>query len=660
MNINKVRRVLKAQSGLQTPLLQGYPQQQLTYWDPAANGGRGGIAFNDPNKQWMQKISQLTTPKPGVTQQLQQSSPQQEKSGYSSGQILGSMANGFQMVGAMSGNQALMNVGQLGSTALSISDQIKNLKGLKGVNKTAGIGGIAGTAADTARNVFFGGVHDNDSGLTTGLNTAYDAISTSLMGFTPVGTIIGGAMKVGGFVGDALSSMGVGTDQMTTTDQILDSNFMKLTPVGLVNAIGAKKTQEFSIDRDTIEDVGGSYGGSVKKIENASDKAGKKYGLFSGGARRKANREIDTARTQQNTMAGIAKEATDRASIAANMSDLNHLQYSFNLNGGYDQRYMRAARLGTKLQRIKKLNIQSHKLGGQIQGAIDLNEWQPVITEAVEQFESGGELEWTPIITLQEGGKTEKVDGITGAAPKITFQSWYDTVPKDRLSNNYDLKKAFEVLPFEELEAWRKSSDEDLRIGKNHLRSIYQLPNGDYEFLKLGNEQSNPEVHFKTDTYHSGENGLKDSHDLVFEKDRYFYRRKPKQFKNGGKPEPIDAPEIEETNQKNIIPEGALHARKHNMENADNLTKKGIPVIDNEGEQQAEIEKNEIIFTLEVTKKLEELYSKYTDHEHSQKEKDEVAIEAGKLLVEQVLFNTEDRTGLISTLEKGGIIDGPK
>lgn len=651
MNINKVRRVLKAQSGLQTPLLQGYPQQQLTYWDPAANGGRGGIAFNDPNKQWMQKISQLTTPKPGVTQQLQQSSPQQEKSGYSSGQILGSMANGFQMVGAMSGNQTLMNVGQLGSTALSISDQIKNLKGLKGVNKTAGIGGIAGTAADTARNVFFGGVHDNDSGLTTGLNTAYDAISTSLMGFTPVGTIIGGAMKVGGFVGDALSSMGVGTDQMTTADQILDSNFMKLTPVGLVNAIGAKKTQEFSIDRDTIEDVGGSYGGSVKKIENASDKAGKKYGLFSGGARRKANREIDTARTQQNTMAGIAKEATDRASIAANMSDLNHLQYSFNLNGGYDQRYMRAAKFGTKIQRIKKLNIQSHKLGGQIQGAIDLNEWQPVITEAVEQFESGGELEWTPIITLQEGGKTEKVDGITGAAPKITFQSWYDTVPKDRLSNNYDLKKAFEVLPFEELEAWRKSSDEDLRIGKNHLRSIYQLPNGDYEFLKLGNEQSNPEVHFETDTYHSGENGLKDSHDLVFEKDRYFYRKKPKQFKNGGKPEPIDAPEIEETNQKNIIPEGALHARKHNMENADNLTKKGIPVIDNEGEQQAEIEKNEIIFTLEVTKKLEELYSKYTDYEYSQKEKDEVAIEAGKLLVKEILFNTDDRTSLIEQIQ---------
>jgi len=33
----------------------------------------------------------------------------------------------------------------------------------------------------------------------------------------------------------------------------------------------------------------------------------------------------------------------------------------------------------------------------------------------------------------------------------------------------------------------------------------------------------------------------------------------------------------------NVIPEGALHARKHNMENTEGLTKKGIPVVDAEG-----------------------------------------------------------------------------
>lgn len=549
----------------------------------------------------------------------------------------------------------------------SINVKSFNQSPVKSLGKVSNTFGLVGKGSDMARGVLFNNAHVNDSALTSGINSTTDAISSSLMGFSPIGTIAGGAMKLGSFMGDALSFMGIGTDQMTKADQILDSSLLKITPFGLVNAIGAKRTQDFAANEETIEQVGGSYGGTVSDINDAVSKAGKKYGLFSNKKRKQANKEIDAAREKQNIMTDIANEASDRRDIAVNMSDINHLNYSFNLNGGYDQRYIRAARMGDKLNRIKKLRF--HKTGSIIQQSININTkriedssvaWSPVITKVVEEFESGGELEWTPIITLQEGGKTEKVDGITGAAPKITFQSWYNTVPKNRLSNNYDLKKAFEVLPFEELEAWRKSSDEDLRIGKNHLRSIYQLPNGDYEFLKLGNEQNNPEVHFETDTYHSGENGLKDSHDLVFEKDRYFYRKKPKQFKNGGKPESIDAPEIEETSQKNVIPEGALHAHKHHMDNADNLTKKGIPVIDNDGEQQAEIEKNEIIFTLEVTKKLEELYSKYTDHEHSQKEKDEVAIEAGKLLVKEILFNTDDRTSLIDTLKQGGKINEPE
>lgn len=550
---------------------------------------------------------------------------------------------------------------------MSINVKSFNQSPVKSLGKVSNTFGLVGRGSDMARGVLFNNAHVNDSALTSGINSTTDAISSSLMGFSPIGTIAGGAMKLGSFMGDALSSMGIGTDQMTKADQILDSSLLKITPFGLVNAIGAKRTQDFAANEEAIEQVGGSYGGTVSDINDAVSKAGKKYGLFSNKKRKQANKEIDAAREKQNVMTDIANEASDRRDIAVNMSDINHLNYSFNLNGGYDQRYIRAARMGDKLNRIKKLKF--HKTGSVIQQSINVNTkriedssvaWSPVITKVVEEFESGGELKWTPIITLQEGGKTEKVDGITGAAPKITFQSWYNTVPKDRLSNNYDLKKAFEVLPFKELEAWRKSSDEDLRIGKNHLRSIYQLPNGDYEFLKLGNEQSNPEVHFETDTYHSGENGLKDSHDLVFEKDRYFYRKKPKQFKSGGKQESVDAPEIEETNQKNVIPEGALHAHKHHMDNADNLTKKGIPVIDNEGEQQAEIEKNEIIFTLEVTKKLEELYSKYTDYEYSQKEKDEVAIEAGKLLVKEILFNTDDRTSLIDTLKQGGKINEPE
>lgn len=99
--------------------------------------------------------------------------------------------------------------------------------------------------------------------------------------------------------------------------------------------------------------------------------------------------------------------------------------------------------------------------------------------------------------------------------------------------------------------------------------------------------------------------------------------------------------EFKEGGQLNVIPEGALHTRKHHMEDADNLTKKGIPVVDKDGEQQAEIERDEIIFRKEVTQKLEELMKDGSD---------KAAIEAGKLLVTEIFENTDDRTGLIMSI----------
>ena len=69
------------------------------------------------------------------------------------------------------------------------------------------------------------------------------------------------------------------------------------------------------------------------------------------------------------------------------------------------------------------------------------------------------------------------------------------------------------------------------------------------------------------------------------------------------------------------------------------ITKKGIPVITQEEGgivQHAEIERSEIIFTKEITDKLEELRNIGTD---------EAAIEAGKLLAEQIIENTIDNTG---------------
>lgn len=100
---------------------------------------------------------------------------------------------------------------------------------------------------------------------------------------------------------------------------------------------------------------------------------------------------------------------------------------------------------------------------------------------------------------------------------------------------------------------------------------------------------------------------------------------------------------FKEGGKVNVIPEGALHKNRHHLTDIDDkykdVTTKGIPVIvESEGGdviQQAEVERQEIIFRLEVTKKLEELSKKHTD---------EAAIEAGKLLVQEILYNTIDNT----------------
>ena len=94
----------------------------------------------------------------------------------------------------------------------------------------------------------------------------------------------------------------------------------------------------------------------------------------------------------------------------------------------------------------------------------------------------------------------------------------------------------------------------------------------------------------------------------------------------------------------NVIPEGQYHAHKNHLgdlsEEFEDLTKKGIPVVaHSEGgeiEQVAEIEKMELIFRLEVTEKLEELFKDGSD---------EAMIEAGKLVAYEIMENTQDNSG---------------
>lgn len=306
-------------------------------------------------------------------------------------------------------------------------------------------------------------------------------------GIPGVGTIIGGAMKVGGMLSDGLTALGVGTDQMTTADKILDSKFLKLTPLGLVNVIGAKKADTITKDNEAFEQVGSSYGGTQSTVDDALTKSGKKYGLLSDGARNRANRQIHNAQMQQSKMSNIADEA--QMAFAASNNPLLGLGTQLQLNGGYQQNTVKAGKSGLKMDRD--------------------------FAKRVVKLSKGKK---SKVQKIQEEVRAEEVAG----------------------------------------------------------------------------------------------------------------------FKNGG--------------SVNVIPDGALHAHKHHLENVDEkfeeVTTKGIPVITEEKggdiKQHAEVEREEIIFNLEVTKQLEKLM---------QDGSDEAAIEAGKLLVYEILENTVDNTGLLNTVE---------
>lgn len=344
--------------------------------------------------------------------------------------------------------------------------------------------GIAGSIADVAGSLI---PKTEQSALTEGLNQGYDAAANAAMAIPGVGTIIGGAMKVGGMLSNGLTALGVGTDQMTTADKILDSKFLKLTPLGLVNAIGAKKADTITKDNEAFEQVGSSYGGTQATVDDALTKSGKKYGLLSGKARNKANQQIHNAQMQQSKMSNIADEA--QMAFTASNNPLIGLGTQLQLNGGYQQSTVRAGKSGLKMDR-----------------------------------------EFAKRVIKLSNGKKSKA------------------------------KKIQEEVRMEEVAG----------------------------------------------------------------------------FKNGG--------------AVNVIPDGALHAHKHHLEDVDGkfeeVTTKGIPVITEEKggdiKQHAEVEREEIIFNLDVTKQLEKLM---------QDGSDEAAIEAGKLLVHEILENTVDNTGLLKTVE---------
>ena len=538
--------------------------------------------------------------------------------------------------GQVIGNAVGGAAGAAISKATGVVGNIKNLQELHTLSK-AGVEGL-GTAKGRNIAAIGGAVADIASsflpekteyagakgGITQTMDSVYDGISDAAMSFGPIGMMVGGIMKGGKLLGGVMNSVGGGTDGMTTTDAILGSSFLNLTPIGLINGFGGQKAETITKNDLAFEQVGASYTGTGRSVDDALQKSGKKYGLFSSGARKEANEEILEARRQQSIMSDIANNASDRFSIRNSMAAINGNRRRFHMQGGYDQSAVRVGRHGMiiqDLQRARRINNATK---------------------------------------YQKGGKVSD-----------PFESYLQTLPENQRDST-----DFRVKDYWEFNGKPKNFDEAVFRGMFtrfddgwHANSVAENPNtGEIEFMK---SSSHPSIQKELDWYNSDDASEFRSQYELQKTEPYFkyVKRKgtdsPQSFKEGGNLiksdwlvevdinnlsiefrgsdiEEVDVdnilPEFKEGGKFNLIPEGALHARKHNMD-VEGITPKGIPVVSHseggEIEQQAEIEREEIIFRLEVTKKLEELAKDGSD---------EAAIEAGKLLVEEILYNTIDNT----------------
>lgn len=537
-------------------------------------------------------------------------------------------------------------------------------------------GGVIGDAASAIGDMIGKrGLDGKYGGITKGMDTAYDTIQKAASNFGPVGNIVSGAMGVGKLVGNAVSKIGGGTDGMTKTDAVLNSAFLNLTPLGLINGFGGKKANTYTRNAELDKSTNGGFQGFLTTQDVTQIGAGKKYGLFSSGARNKQNQLTEFTSNMKHTISGIVDTNTINNLAAQGSTPFIANQQSVDLSGGIQQ--MRAARhgmqfsrrviskyqVGNKLRRtIKVLDTSTNQYveiplnltKDQIKGREPIKLLDRVVymagdgTVSSDHWESGERKQHlTP--KGQEGFKAPKYKN------KIPYEEWVKDINPDYLNDNYDLETAYKYLPIEELDRWKfavNSADPEYFLnfkdsnGKHvyHLSSIAKLPDSDdYIFLKKGKDQfDNSELFDELKSFDDGSNELKETHDLIYDpkEGRNFYRKKDvKIHKQGG--------------QMNVIPEGALHARLNHLDQINDdlthVTTKGIPVITKEGGevvQHAEIEHSEIIFTLDVTNKIEDLRKKW----HEDKE-DKYAIEAGKLLVKEILHNTDDRTNLIESVE---------
>lgn len=617
--------------------------------------------------------------------------------------LFGKMGQGFGMQGA------------------SFSD-VNNSGALQGMG-TAMIGGLD-------QMLSHGKGFDDAGAANQAMNGFFDTASDVMMKI-PGAQGYGMALKAADFIGDGLAKLGVTNSGMTTMDQFTQNGVGNLIGgVLLGNNIFTKKTDDFKIDEQTREDMGGSYSGSYSLMDKAEDLAGKRYGWMSGNAYKHAQSKIRRANTQQDTIKTIDEMNQELNDMVTYGGDVARYRYLSDLAGGYNQAAMHVENGG----KVEVMEVDDNA-EGPLPFAGGISGYAPMVIEIVEDMDEGGgesmlgrgqERPGAEALTGKIGrevasARDEVLKNYVPEVVKQVIPEVYDDFAqvaeaaggkefKDEVLDKYVPDVVDRVVP-EVIERSSEAAERGAFEMKRSLvkkmtgRDIADLYDGNatdafYDSVceAVGMDFDRPQMQDMPDmmdevmryvdgimrsfsdaiprggrgvSYSSGMSRTETTRDVpgigpvtvvrqTRERPRVEYFGPS--YKAGGSVKArerierqLDAPQVGESSQMNTIPEGALHKERHRMDLEGDCTKKGIPVLDmDSNEQEAEIERNEIIFNKEVTRALEDLYEIYYSPDSDDETRDNAAVEAGKLLTREIMLNTDDRTGLIDTLKKGG------
>ena len=348
-----------------------------------------------------------------------------------------------------------------------------------------------------------------------------------------------------------------------------------------------------------IDGMSSSYGGSVQDINAAQDLGGK-HTLF---GKKKMNAFIQEQNRVNNLMTSIGMQ-----SELAKQNDAGQLYQQQNANkyAGYSPRLLMSKK-GMKFQDLDAAreilkNIKNKKTGV-VMNAIDAD------MSTLSNPDSGVNIAASSSLLASslEDGKLQPKELSTHVKNQIYDSSQDPEGIAMKLVENISANK--EVLK----ESFRKNGLNDAIAALDSPETV--------ESMKI----------------------ISDAIKFIIANKSYENGGEIGKFQLGGK---ID---------KNFIPQGALHKNKHHLEDVNpelegSITKKGIPVISmNEGgeiQQHAEVEKNEIVFSLDTTKTVEDLYRQYQETED-----ESILIECGKFITNEIMKNTEDPGKLRKTIE---------